>query len=283
MTLQRLPTPALRPFVVRLWASDERVAQASDAAQVREHMLPTGAMHLVFRLTDSPLLIADRSGGAHVQALGPVMVGGARSRFYMRESRAPSCSVGAMLHPGTSLGLFGVTADELAQQHTPLDLLWGASALELHERLLEARGPEARLLVFESALLARLPRVHGLHPAIAGALAPMACGQPVAEAVRRSGVSHRRFIELFRQDVGLTPKAWQRVQRFQRALPALGERSDGAVALASLAADSGYSDQSHFNRDFLAFAGVTPLAYRARAGVEANHLPVDERFPVRRG
>ncbi|MEW5757324.1 MAG: helix-turn-helix domain-containing protein [Pseudomonadota bacterium] len=65
------------------------------------------------------------------------------------------------------------------------------------------------------------------------------------------------------------------VLRFQRALQSL--REGEPLSLASLAAETGYSDQAHFNRDFLAFTGVTPMTYQKLSPREANHLPVDGR------
>ena len=272
MSLQRLPSPALRPFVAQMWASEDP-DNVRCATPWREHALPSGAMHLVIRLSDHPLRIADAWSGEGAQPVAEALVGGMRSRFYLRELLAPSCSVGAVLRPGAAECLFdGVTADELAERHTPLDALWGAAAHRLREQLLALRLPQDRLALFEAALAARLPRVHGLHPAVAGALAQFQGGASVAAAVRDSGFSHRRFLQLFRQGVGLAPKTYLRVRRFQRVLPVL--RSDPALSLAALAADMGYSDQSHFNREFMAFSGVTPLVYRQRMGIDIHHLPM---------
>lgn len=261
--------PALRPFVSQLWAAGDPLATAG-AAPWREHALPSGAMHLVIRLTDSPLRIADPLKGVGAQVVAPSLVGGMRAGYYLRELLAPACSVGAVLRPGAAEHLFGVTAEALAERHTSLEDLWGMAARDLRDRLLEQQQPEDRLAVFEAELASRLPRVHGLHPAVALALARFSSDASVAEVVRVGGVSHRRFIELFRQSVGLAPKTYLRVQRFQRALPALR----AGPALAALAADLGYSDQSHFNREFLAFSGVTPLVYRQRHGMETHHLPI---------
>lgn len=272
MSLQRLPSSALRPFVAQLWASED-TGDARYPTPWHEHALPSGAMHLVIRLSDHPLRIADVGSGDRAQPVASSLVGGMRSRFYVRELWAPSCSVGAVLRPGAAECLFGgVTADELAERHTPLEALWGAAAHRLRDRLLALRSPQDRLAAFEAALATRLPRVQGLHPAVAGALAQFQGGASVASAVKDSGFSHRRFLQLFRQGVGLAPKTYLRVLRFQRVLPVL--RSDPAMSLAALAADLGYSDQSHFNREFMAFSGVTPLTYRARMGSERNHLPM---------
>lgn len=269
MTLQRLPVAPLRPFVSLLWSAGE--AGGTHFAQPqREHVLPLGAMHVVIRLNDAPLCLLKVDSDACDQRLDGALVGGARSRYYVRELHAPSCSVGLMLRPGAGELLFGVGAHELAERHTPLDDLWGAEAGRLRERLLELRTTEERLALLEAALAARLPRARALHPGIAAALAALPSVQSVQVAVRHSGFSHRRFIDHFRRAVGLTPKSYLRVLRFQQALGAL---RGGKRSLADVAAEAGYSDQAHFNRDFREFAGVTPAEYRRRMPAEANHLP----------
>jgi AraC-like DNA-binding protein len=53
-----------------------------------------------------------------------------------------------------------------------------------------------------------------------------------------------------------------RILRFERAT-ALLRAGDGRPDWARVAAECGYFDQSHFNRDFKAFAGVTPTTYAA--------------------
>jgi AraC-like DNA-binding protein len=201
------------------------------------------------------------------------MIGGVRSRFYMREMVAPSCSVGAVLRPGAWALLFGVSADELAERHTPLADLWGAWAGRVHERLLEGGSAEERLAILEAVLASRLPRVRTLHPAIAAVLEEMDSFPSIEAAVQRSGISHRSFVAQFHRTVGLGPKTYMRIRRFQQALCSL--RRSGDLSLAGMAVDAGYSDQAHFSRDFKAFAGVTPTTYLRLSPREANHVPID--------
>jgi AraC-like DNA-binding protein len=65
-------------------------------------------------------------------------------------------------------------------------------------------------------------------------------------------------------EVGMTPKLFVRVQRFQRALTRIGRLGQGQLALAC-----GYFDQSHLIRDFADFAGITPAEYAGRGGNRA--------------
>jgi AraC-like DNA-binding protein len=125
---------------------------------------------------------------------------------------------------------------------------------------------------FESVLASRLPRVRGLHPAVAMALARFHEGTAVADVVADSGYSHRRFLEVFREAAGLAPKVYCRVRRFQRALRRMA--SPSPLTWADLALESGFSDQAHFNREFLLLAGVTPGEYRKIAPSSPNHLPL---------
>jgi AraC-like DNA-binding protein len=94
----------------------------------------------------------------------------------------------------------------------------------------------------------------------------------VGDVAARLQLSRRRLAELFTAEVGLSPKRYARVRRFQRAR-ALARQARaagwGAIALAS-----GYSDQPHLVRDFLAFSGFSPvdLARRSAAPVKEGHV-----------
>jgi len=269
--LRRPPKPGLRPFVKTLWASDPTDSPRSGGAE-RERVLPTGEMHLVFRLSDQPLRVYDSAADPAGRTLGYAIVGGVRASFYVKDITQPVRSVGAQLHPGASALLFGAPAGELAGRHTPLGDLWGASATEARGRLVEAGDPARQIDLLESLLAARLPRVHALHPAVAHALERFATDARVGDVVREAGWSHRWFIALFRRAMGLSPKVYSRLLRFQGAVRRAA--SDQEASWADVALDAGYSDQPHFNREFREFAGVTPGEYRALSPWLSYHLPI---------
>ena len=273
-TVQRAPGPALRPFVRTLWVSRDDRGSAK-AGQQREHVLPTGDVHIVFRLAGPALRLFDGPGDPVGRTLARAIVGGARSGYYVRDVSQPVCSVGAQLLPGAAPLLFGVAAGEIAERHTPLEDLWGADAREIEERLAALGSDQDRLALFESILAERLPRIRGIHPAVAEALAGLGGREGVGSLVERSGYSHRRFVALFREAVGLSPKRYSRVLRFRRML----DRAAAAAPppLAELALEAGYSDQAHFNREFRELAGVTPGEYRALAPVSSHHVPIPGR------
>jgi AraC-like DNA-binding protein len=265
MRLIRTPAPRLRPFVKLLWATEEPAAGAE-----REHVLPTGRMHLVFRLSDHPLRLFGGSDDETGRTFELAVVGGARASFYVRDVSHPLNSVGAELHPGAAEMLLGAPAGELAETHTSLSDLWGRAASEVRERLLAAQDPERRLDLFEAFLATRLPAVRGLHPAVAHALGRFAADTDVGHVVAETGYSHRRFIGLFHEAVGLTPKRYCRVLRFRRAL----ERMVDETAWTEVALAAGYSDQPHFNRDFREFTGVSPSTYRRLSPAGSHHVPI---------
>jgi AraC-like DNA-binding protein len=81
----------------------------------------------------------------------------------------------------------------------------------------------------------------------------------LAELARQSGWSERHFTQVFREQIGFTPKVWHRLQRFQRAVRQL--QAVRGVSWAELAISCGYYDQSHFANEFRAFAGIDLTTY----------------------
>jgi AraC-like DNA-binding protein len=70
------------------------------------------------------------------------------------------------------------------------------------------------------------------------------------------GVSERHLRRVFRETVGVSPKAFAKITRFRRAVCAA--RDDAYPRWASIAVATGYYDQAHLIAEFRAIAGVTP-------------------------
>jgi AraC-like DNA-binding protein len=153
--------------------------------------------------------------------------------------------------------------------------LWGRSAGELREKLCAASTTTERFDVLEGYLRGRLRRGQAGDAVVGAALEQLRGeGSSIALIARELGMSHRRLIEVFTRQVGLTPKRFDRIQRFQRAL---------SVTLTSkqrnwteLALDCGYYDHPHLLREFGTFATSTPaeLARRGSHEMKANHIAV---------
>jgi len=280
--LTRLAPPHLRPFVRLMWASSPE-GTPDEQPGAREHVLPTGGMHLVFRLSGPSLRLFRDDADAQGFTVGYAMVGGTRSAFFVRDVSVTTRSVGVMLQPGAARALFGAPEDALAERHTPLEALWGTDANFALEQLHGTDSLQRQLAIVVALLEARLASssMHRLHPAVAQALARMSGasvndddGQAgaIGQLVKQSGYSHRRFIALFRGMTGLAPKQYARMLRFDHVLGQFAIQPDRPWV--ELALEAGYSDQAHFNRDFQAIAGMSPQAYRRAAPVSSRHVRI---------
>jgi transcriptional regulator GlxA family with amidase domain len=149
----------------------------------------------------------------------------------------------------------------------------------------ESAEPLKKFRLLESALLERLVRYRGAHCAVRAALDVVESTQGRARTMDLAAavdLSQRRLIGLFAAEVGLTPKVFGRITRFQHALACSRTRRE--ADWAELAVECGYYDQSHLIHDFVAFVGVAPDDYRRRhsrldlEGVHTkrHHLPIGE-------
>lgn len=85
------------------------------------------------------------------------------------------------------------------------------------------------------------------------------------------GADRRRLVPAFREEVGLAPKRYQRIVRFQCALRTM--RAAAPAPLAAIAASCGYADQAHMSRDFREFSGLTPGRLHGATSTAHNHVP----------
>lgn len=228
-----------------------------DTPHQMERILPSGDMGIVIDLREC--------GGATLC--------GAYSEYFTLDTAQQSFTLGVQFKPRGAFPFLKIPAGELHGTHIALSDMWGSRANELRERLLAAKGVDERFKIVDGALLALMKPRRDPHPAVAYALREIGRTQRIEELTARIGLSSRRFADVFRDEVGLTPKLFCRIRRFQEALRRLGDGKP--VEWADFALSCGYYDQPHFIRDFQAFSGLNPSSYVARGTVYRNHVPLD--------
>ena len=261
----RQPRPELRPFVAGIWWFEEEIEHAY------ERILPSGKMQLLVNLHEDELRAYHGEGYRMIQRNRGAELGGAYASHFAIDTAEQRCIVGVSFGPGGAYPFFTPPADATRELHVELDALWGSDGAALRERLLEARTPEATLRTLESVLLEQRVRPLERDPAVDFAIRAFDRGAGVGEVTDRLGMSAKSFIRRFAARVGLTPKKYARVVRFQRVLDAVA--SGRPIDWAGVAIDCGYFDQAHLIHDFREFSGMNPLAYKSRPG-EKNHVPL---------
>ncbi len=258
---QHVPALPLRNYVAFFWYYADWEGNHS-----LEHVLPDGTFQLVINLRGGPRKLLRRQGRAEESVFRHGWLSGTHSGYLVIDAIPGASMVGAHFKPG-GIGPFIGSAAEFCDQVVELDQVWGSGGAVLCERLEEASGPSGKFRVLEEFLLARL-RARTPESVMRKRVAFAAkrfCRNPelplIKSVAQEMGMSHKHFIEQFRDHVGLTPKLFCRVRRFQQVLAQIHRQQ--AVRWTEIAYSCGYYDQSHFVHDFNEFAGLNPSSYVA--------------------
>ncbi|BDC52821.1 hypothetical protein F183_A51360 [Bryobacterales bacterium F-183] len=240
--------------------------------------MPTGEAALIVNLKDDSIRMYDKDTLALGAELGGAVLVGVHTEPMVIDGEEQEWVFGVQFHAGGAFPfLGGIPSDETTNLHVEADDLWRGGALR--ERLLEvAQEPERMFGVAERflcACLRRQQKARTRHPAVEFALRELRChagNKTVAELVDQTGLSARRFIQLFREQTGVVPKTFARLCRFQRTLVAVHLKQQ--VDWADIAQVCGYHDQAHLIHEFREFAGMTPSVYLVRSTEHKNHVAV---------
>ena len=251
--LEHNPAPPLGRFIQMLW-----YARAPQASHRCERILPNGRTQVILNLARDYLL--SPPGEPERRSPASVVVG-ARSTFEIVDTSDMADLIGIVFEPAGFPAFASDRADLFSNRSVDLEDACGAPVRDLRHRLRELTSPAERLLCLERILSEAfgprllLPRAMQ-HCAVDYALRRFANPSSVTairDVARSTGWSERRFSQIFREQVGLSPKVWCRIQRFQRAVKELHSGAD--VRWSKLALDCGFYDQSHFANEFRAFWG----------------------------
>jgi AraC-like DNA-binding protein len=244
-----LPPPVLAGLVAGTWLGEGHVAYQ------RGRLLPRGCSFLLINLGPPQYLVA---ADGRRRIFRDAWFCGQQQGFLEIEAPHGTLLLGVAFAPAGAYGILGVAQRGLAGEVVELTALLGDRISALRQRLLETDGPAARLALVERWLCERAAGGRAVDPLTSWAARRLAssAGQGRIERLADAGgVSRQRLHALFREQIGLSPKALARIHRFQHALALLRHQR---LPAAEVAAACGYFDQSHLIRDLKQLSGCTP-------------------------
>ena len=258
------PPPLLAPYVKCFWLLDR------DYHGSAETVWPDGRTELIFHYGDRYSL----GGGT-----GPVVpngfVIGPLTRFVHLTSSGRVRLAGARFHAWGMASLCKVPAEEMRDLVLPSADLLGRRASEYTERLADATSSQSVRLL-EELLLGRLSgaaRPDRIVTTLAGRL--LRDRIRIADAARDAGLSTRQLQRRFKAAIGVGPRFFSVVERFNAARKELA--ADPESDLTEVAFRLGYSDAAHFCRDFRRFYNMSPTAF-SRWVASTRAVPRDVAF-----
>jgi AraC-like DNA-binding protein len=245
------PPAALADWVLSFW--EIHLPNLTTPARVR--IVPNACVDLV-------LYVSEPSRGDGIAAIvAPPhrsYVVGSTLRSFIVRSVGWRHVIGASLRPAGVEPLLGLPAAVIGESVALLRDVIGRQADEIEDRILS--GPPATVL---RRMADVLQHWHGALEAPdvvshrAEHLVRQASGRARIDALAGDlNISARRLERHFLAHVGMTPKLFSRLVRFDRAVRDLNRR--GTTSWSQFALAHGYTDQAHFINEFREFAGVTP-------------------------
>ncbi|MEU7858663.1 helix-turn-helix domain-containing protein [Nonomuraea sp. NPDC049141] len=218
-------------------------------------MVPHPAVTLLLEFgTGSP--VVDYAAGR--QQRGSVVAGpgiGAGGAVWARGENVECVQV--RLSPVIARAVLGASPADLDGAVVALDDLWGREAARIRERLGKVSSWQDRFALTDALLARRYEAGPPVDPEVAWAWDRIVGDRGLVRVdglAGEVGWSRKRLWSRFRSQLGLPPKRAVKLVRFDHA----AHRLVAGEGVARVAADGGYTDQSHLHRDVVAFTGVTP-------------------------
>lgn len=250
------PHPNLQEFIECYW-----MMYSNDTEPVEEKIIPDGYTEIIFNYKD--VYRSKTNGDWSLQS--PNLLAGQLTTYFYLQNTGTTGSIAIKLKPAGLTQLFGLNMYQYLDKIIDLDTLDDPLFEMLKEKALAA--VDIDLNKTEEQAKAVLDDFFGK-------LITKATENPlrqplklifdtngmvsVAEMSAAAGVSERQLERLFKKYIGLSPKYYARIIRFNYIFQLLKEKKS---SWSEIVYQSGYYDQSHFIRNFKAFTGEDPSAY----------------------
>ena len=273
------PLPVLEPFV-RYYV--HRDGQLGDTVVVHPvHARAAPILNFDFGDADAILYVPRDRKPPHF-SLRAVLLGMQTHRRGELHIRGNVDSFVIVFQPSALGLLFALPAQEFTDQDFDAEHVFGAIMARFHQRLADCHTLEERVFIANQFLLQRAlaaPIRDGISEAATDILR-RARGARVPDMAGRAGMGLRQFERRFVQRVGVGPKLFARIARFEAALDRMARSPEGSWT--KVAHRFGYYDQMHMLHDFSRFTGKTStralqdLKTALGTAIRSGHAPLSK-------
>ena len=253
-----VPGPPLSEFIAMFW-----YFRGHEVSNAKERVLPTGTLDLIIRLDSA------RTSDAGI--FGP------RTRPVVVQIKSGQELIGVHFKPGGAIPFLQFPIEDLQNRGISLsDLRGEANAQRLLCMLQDTPTGEGKFWILEQWLLRLAARGFESHPVVTFAMRAFSSGPygSAAEIAGKTGYSQRHFIEIFRNQVGMTPKRFHRLYRFRKVIERVRRTTvvDWADVAHSLGAPHPQLSRIQWPHSYRVFRIVHAFHQSRSASTEVNFL-----------
>jgi hypothetical protein len=241
-----------------------------------ERVVPTGNVFLIFELDNIPRYIYDRNLKP-IETFTKVWVSGIHQNYLTISEHKHTEMLVVQFNTLGAFPFFKTSIDSFYETVKPAEFFFGAQILALREAFFEVETPSEKLGLMYSWLLGQMDESLAPPKALVEIQAKFhECPfSRHTEVISEYPHTQKHLISQFKKYAGLPPKTIHKIIRFNSLLQIIHQRKE--VTWADIVYETGYSDQSHFIKEFQEFSGFTPSKYIKRGYKESipNFFPIE--------
>ena len=240
-----------------------------------DRFLPDGNVNIVIDLTDYPKHIYDNETLKEIQSCRNVWFSGIRNNYITIPSGRDTEMFVINFRKAKAYPFVQMPLNELTDNVVDGDLVLTTEIMDLREMILEVDLITQKFRTVENFLFRKFHTKLILNPFIEFAVNKIIESpnqMTIQQISTKVGYSQKHLIKLFKDNVGLTPKGFLKIIRFQKAINEISTVK--TPKWTDISYESGYYDQAHFINDFKAFSGFTPNEYLQKQYDHLNYIPV---------
>ena len=241
----------------------------------KDKFLPDGTTNLVINLFETPRYIYDNETLKEKQACVEAWFSGMQTEYLTISSDNESEMLVITFKPGACFPFINQSLDVFNNKVVHAKTVFGEEVLDFRKDLIYEKDGDKKIEIAKRWLTSKLDDVSFEGDIIQHFVTKIQNSSEsinFKEIAEKSGYSQKQFIHLFKKYVGLTPKQFHRIVRFNEILNAIFKKEK--VDWAFVANEFGYYDQAHFIKDFQAFSGHNPKQYIDDQGDWTHYIPV---------